>query len=790
MALDPELQEKLLEIFQTELEEQLQVITASLLKLESRPDGDERQEALEPMMRAAHNLKGAARSVGLPVISEITHTLETLFVELKNYNLIPPAEVIDACLFAVDCLRAAMEAHNTGDELSFDLKKLLIGLEEEASNVARGHPAPARKSGKRKTRAAKTSPASSPEPAIDPEQGPELEAKANPAVAESASSQPEGQSTPIPETKSKSASTRQAEAKKPTATEAVRVSIDRLDRVSALLEEMQVAKIELDDHQAVIQNLRKHAEEILQEWNAAVPTAADDRQFADFKQQYNDAAVGFRELNSAIVSTHQGVRAKINHLGLTLTSLQDEIRVMRLVPANSQLAGLARTVRDIGRELGKDINFDVVGGETEMDRAILEKIRDPLIHLVRNAIDHGIEPPEVRKAKGKPEKGSITLSIVSEGADIAIQIKDDGGGIDTDVVARMAVKRNLVSADNIKNLDHSDLVDLIFRPGFSTKEIITDVSGRGVGMDVVRSNLQTIKGNVHVETEPGAGSTFVLRVPLTLATERGLLVKAGGQQFAIPVTAVERVLNLRMNDVVNVASGQAIVFEGQPVPLRHLADALEMSNIDTAIDDGIPVVLISAGWRTVAIVVKDVMGQQEMVIKPLKPPLISVRNVTGGTLTGKGGVVIVLNARDLVETLLENVRGNRITVLADDASEAPVHVLVVDDTLTTRTLEKNILESEGYEVDVAVNGQEAWDIFQNRHFDLVVTDVQMPLMDGFELAEKIKTDDKYREIPVIIVTSLATDEDRRRGVEVGADAYIVKSHFETRELLDVVRQLT
>ncbi len=799
MALDPELQRKLLGIFRTDLEDQLQTITTCLLKLESKLEEGERQEALELIMRAAHSLKGAARGVGVSVISDITHTLETLFVELNKQNTSPPAEVIDVCLYTVDCLRAAMDAHDSGSELIFDLKDLLTRLEESAENVAKGGKSSSRKSRPRRAKKPKAEKAlvGSPDSTTTREQKPapetptpntDLTSIDDPTEAESRRQDAKIDQTPDSPDKSKS--TLPAGARSAVGQEAVRISIDRLDRVSALLEEMQVAKIEFDDHLAVVQELRKNAEEILQDWDAAAPSAADDRQFEDFKQQYNNAAIGFRDLSGAIANTHQGVRTKINHLDVTLNSLQDEIRMMRLVPANSLLAGMARTVRDIGRELGKKINFEVVGGDTEMDRAILEKLRDPLIHLVRNAIDHGIEAPEVRKKSGKSEKGNITLSVISEGAEIAIKINDDGGGIDTDVVARTAVKRNLVSSENLKNLNQSELVDLIFRPGFSTKEIITDVSGRGVGMDVVRSNLQTIKGSVHVESELGKGSTFVLRVPLTLATERGLFVRVGAQQFAIPVTAVERVLDLALDDVVNVESGQAVQFDGQPVPLRHLSEALEMNDIDTAVDEGIPVVVISAGWRTVAIVVEEVIGQQEMVIKPLKPPLMSVRNVSGGTLTGKGGIVIVLSAGDLVETMLEMATATRISTLEGGEGATPVQILVVDDTLTTRALEKNILEGEGYDVAVAVNGQEAWDLLQSRHFDLVVTDIQMPVMDGFELAERIKADENTKRIPVIIVTSLATDEDRLRGIEVGADAYIVKSHFETKELLDVVRQLT
>jgi two-component system, chemotaxis family, sensor kinase CheA len=797
MALDPEIQQKLLGIFRTDLGEQLQVITESLLVLETGPGDEARQEAIDPMMRAAHNLKGAARGIGVSTIGEITHHLETLFVELKKDNVQPSSEVIDFCLEVVDHLRSAMDAYDSGNEPPFDLPALTDKLQIIAREVSAG---PTNKPAKqRKPKEKKAKPGSANKPAskvataepdkpVSAEALPPLDPVPSPAVADEA----DKAVLPVQSTDTSSESDPPATSGRPGTQDTVRVSIDRLEQVSALLEEMQVSRIEMDDHQAVVHQLRRDAEKSLLAWNDAThaPLSADQASVEEFRQHLENTALGFRDLGNSIAHIHQDIRSKINHLGVTLTSLQDEIRMMRLVPANSVLVGLNRSVRDISRELGKKVQFKLVGADTEMDQPILEKIRDPLLHLVRNAIDHGIEMPEERLASGKPESGTITLTITSEGTDIAIEIRDDGRGIDTARIARTAVKKNLVSEENISTLSETELKNLIFRPGFSTREIITEVSGRGVGMDVVRSNLQTIKGSVRVESVQGDGSAFILKVPLTLATERGLIVRTGGQMFAIPITAVENVMNLEANDVINVESGQAVMFDGQPTPLRHLSEALEISGLDPVIDKDIPVVVISAGWRYVAIVVEEVVVQQEMVIKPLKPPLVSVRNVSGGTLTGKGGVVIVLNANDLVESLLEEGRGSRKLQLSE-AEEAPsIQVLVVDDTLTTRALEKNILEGEGYEVSVAVNGQEAWNIMQNQSFDLVVTDVQMPLMDGFELADNIKQSENHKHIPVIIVTSLASEDDKRRGIEVGADAYIVKSHFETRELVDIARQLT
>lgn len=784
MAIDPNLQQKLLGIFRTDLEEQLQVITDNLLKLETEPQIPVRLDIFDAMMRAAHSLKGGAHGIGVSNIGDIMHNLETLFVALKTRDTEHADNVVELCLSAVDHVKMAMVAFDEGGDLPFDMAALIQKLVDESSQNSKSEKSSEKAPSKPKTKPRKKTP-----PKIK-----KIEPKGEPTEAVPISNKGEidgaaiQKKAPPAEIKNKAKPVRHIRDDQ----EFIRVPVGRVETVSALLEEMQESKIELDDHLAAVHQMRRDMENSLLAWNEVISpvTVSGQIGFDEYRQKVEHASAGFNDLGVTVMNVHRDIRVKNNRLGMTLLSLQNEIRMMRLVPANTVLAGLARTVRDISRELGKKVQFEMVGAETEMDQPILETISAPLVHLVRNAIDHGLETPEIRTKNGKPEKGKITLSIIPEGAEIAIEVKDDGGGIDKKKIAEKAVKVNLVTQEKIKSFSELELINLIFKPGFSTKDEVTEVSGRGVGMDVVRSNLQGIKGEIQVKSVLGKGSTFTLRVPLTLATEQGLIVKTAGQMFAIPITSVERVMSLLREDVINVETGQAVMVNEQPVPLRYLSDALELDGTRTTQSDTINVVVLGLGWKMVAIVVEEIVGQQEMVIKPLKAPLVSVNNVSGGTLTGKGKIVIVLNANELVETLLKDTQ--TVQVFAHDLEEeiTAKKVLVVDDTLTTRALEKNILEGEGYIVTTAVNGQEAWEILRNQLFDLVVTDVQMPYMDGFELADRIKKSDVHKHIPVIIVTSLASEDDQRRGIEVGADAYIVKSHFETRELVNVAEQLT
>ncbi len=783
MKLDPELLKQLQEAFVHELDEQVQLITQGLLSFEKGLDKVARQQTLVEIFRAAHNIKGAARGVGSLDVSEIAHRLENLFGLLKRENALPEAIVIDQCLRALDRMRECSAAHIADTAPPFDVAALLAqldaaGTETPAADKPVPEPTDVGLTAASVTLPAGVATAVSVAPAATlPTTRPAIQAVA-----------PTGADVPgAPH------STDQSAAAKPVApqmgSEVIRVSIEKLNRLGGLGEELQALKIEMEDHLAMVQRFRNQVSTLVGGLNRSNGSERGGGATVATPIALKSGYDTIGQLDVIANRLHRNMRVSTNRLGVLTGTLQDDVRMMRLVPAATLLRPMARSVRDVARELGKQVEFEIKGDEIEVDRAILDGVKDPLLHLLRNAIDHGIEDPQTRSAMGKSPAGSLRIEVSGEGNQIVLAICDDGLGINEHKILASARNKKLVSDAEAAAMSREEILGLIFRPGFSTKEIITNISGRGVGLDVVASNVRALKGSVHVDAEPGRGTTFTLRLPLTLATDHGLLVCVGDVTAVIPITAVDRVMEISPHEIIEVEASHALRHNGRAVPLRELAAVLQLELPAKSRGRTLPVVVVSKGWDTVALLVDEILGEREIVIKPFSPPLVAVPNITGGALTGSGEVIMVLNPSDLVESAL---RGSRVRISAAEQLNhptAPPHILVVDDSITTRTLEKSILEHAGYQVSTAVNGQQAWESLQAGDFDLVVADVEMPVMNGFELTTSIKQDDRYQRLPVIIVTSLARDSDRQRGVAAGADAYIVKGEFETSTLLDVVAQL-
>ncbi len=789
MSIDPEFLKLLMETFRLELEEQLQSITDELLKLEKSPDDVKRQEYLNSAFRAAHNIKGAARGVDANHVEALAHRLESLFSSLKQTNIQPSATIVDLCLETVDGVREAEASQRDNREENFDKAALLdrlqqaiqtLELEQQEnpfSNDEIDNP----------TRDSEPVPAELALPKGEnddnskvPPQSADLDEKCESIETESVATVTEKsaqESTSVPAASSSS--------------DAIRVSVDKLQRVSSMAEEIQVAKIAIDDHFSDIQNMAFQIAKIESQLNRVKPVLGrnDSNVSVDASLMLAEGIESIEALRSTSNLLIKSMRNTNSRMGFLSNALQGDIRMLRLVPAATMLNPLSRVVRDIARDLNKNIRLVVEGDQIEMDRTVLDGIKNPLMHLIRNSVDHGIESPEQRLVFGKDEEGIVKIEVTSAGGQIKIVVSDDGKGIDVDKVVQIALSKNIVSQDELERMDQQAKMELIFRPGFSSKEIITDISGRGVGLDVVKANLRELNGTASISSELGKGASFILQVPLTLTSERGLQVRASGENLVIPSTSVDRIKILDFKDVLDVSANQVILINERPIPLRDLGATLEMPAGDWQDKEKIPVIIVSKGWSTVAFLVDEVVGEREIVIKRLQPPLISVPNVSGATMTGSGDIMMVLNVGDLVESAQHHSSHSNLNFERKDEKIIQPHILVVDDSITTRTLEKNILETHGYQVTTATDGLKGWNLVKENRFDLIVTDVEMPKMNGFELAEQIKSDDILKETPVIIVTSLAKDEDKKRGIEVGADAYIVKGQFETKALLDVVKQL-
>jgi two-component system, chemotaxis family, sensor kinase CheA len=518
-----------------------------------------------------------------------------------------------------------------------------------------------------------------------------------------------------------------------------------------------------------------------------------------------------RELHAQVSDLSRLYTADTMHLSLVIDELENEIKRLRMLPFSTITTTFARMVRDLARQSGKEAVLTILGGETEVDKRILEGIKDPLTHILRNAVDHGIEKPDKRLAAGKNRAGSITLSAEQNGNEILIRLADDGAGIDMEAV-RQSVARTPAtqrSGRDPNSMGEADLIDAIFSLGISTSRIITDVSGRGVGLNVVRNNIEALHGRIGVESHLGQGTVFSLILPLALTGTRGLLIRAAGQMFAIPISNVERTLSLQPSSIFTVEGHDAIQYENHPVTLVRLSEVLglpdaghinlsslkEFSAVILSITDRVGSQQLGGRQaRQVAFIIDELSGEQEIVIKDLGRQLTRVGGIAGATVMGSGEVVLVLNAADLMRLTLR--RGGRslvesfTTQTEEETGGARKTILVVDDSITTRTLEKNILEAAGYNVLIATDGYEALGMIRSTgRPDLVVTDIVMPRMDGFELTSQIKNDPQLSDLPVILVTSLDSAEDKERGIEVQADAYIVKSSFDQVNLLDTIQQL-
>ncbi|HEX9873748.1 MAG TPA: response regulator, partial [Deferrimonas sp.] len=467
-----------------------------------------------------------------------------------------------------------------------------------------------------------------------------------------------------------------------------------------------------------------------------------------------------------------------------------EAMELRMLPLSTITDDLQRTVRGLSRDQDKDIQLSVHGDDVELDRMMLEAIKPMLLHMLRNSVDHGIETPGERKKAGKSAGGRIEISARYEGGFVRLALKDDGRGIDPAKVRQAAVERRLIAAGEAAALSDEEAVYLILRPGFSTRDFITDVSGRGVGMDVVKTNLDQVKGNLVIHSAVGQGTEMLLHFPLTLAVITGLLIDCEGETYALPLHYVSEVLRLSEGDILTEGGREVIRVRGTTLPLVSLREILGLPARAAVSAGRVTALVLHFREQRIACIVTRSFGTQELVVKAMGRQLRSVDYFSGATILGDGTPALILSVPDIFSAGRTG-RGAQLLKEfgAGEARAKKGTILVVDDSITTRTMEKNILETQGYEVTVAVSGEAALAIVAEADFDLVVSDVEMPGIDGFELTRRLRQMERYAEVPVIIVTSLASDEHRRMGIEVGAQAYIVKGSFDQGTLMKTVETL-
>lgn len=746
---------ELLATFTIEAQEHVDAMSTGLLLLERTPAGEQRQSLIETVFRAAHSLKGAARAVSLTDVERLCQSLESVLSAVKREEIALTARAFETLYRSVDAVSMLLAPPAAGDE--DEGPRLAPEFLSELDALAAGGIGEGASPGPRSRRRPPSPPA--PNPSSTP--------SAPPSQDEETQTGPEA--GPVPRAGKAAARPRRSAAGAVDFGSTVRIAGERLDTVLLQAEEMLAAKL------------------------AAMQLAADlDEAVGRLRhlEHTENLESVVAELDGIARSAQSGGRL----LGVMVDNLLQDTKKLLMLPCSSLLQAFPKMVRDISLDMDKDVDLQVEGAQVELDKRILEKLKDPLVHLVRNCIDHGIETPEERLRRDKAPRATVRIAVSQVDSNrVEVIVADDGAGIDLDGVKKAAVMSGLLQEDGVGDSQSQDATALIFLSGVSTSPIITNMSGRGLGLAIVRENIEELGGQVSVETQVGAGTTFRLVLPVTHTTFRGVIVRAGKQMFVVPTVSVERVCQVDRADVVSVENRETLSLNGDVISLIRLEDVLEQprSNGGTTSKSILAIVLRSGETRA-AFYVDEVLQEQEVLVKRLGKLLSRVRNVAGACILGSGDVVPVLNTRDLMSSA-ERVSGTFAQAsqpAGKTREQRQQSILLVEDSVTSRMLLKNIIEAAGYRVTTAVDGLDGLTALRSGNYDLVVSDIVMPRMNGLELTEQIRADDVLQRLPVVLVTSLESREDREHGISAGASAYIVKSSFDNADLLETVRRLT
>ncbi|MCP2086157.1 UNVERIFIED_ORG: two-component system sensor histidine kinase and response regulator WspE [Paraburkholderia sediminicola] len=805
----------LIDLFREEARTQARVLNDGLLTLDRAPND---AAALEACMRAAHSLKGAARIVGVQVGVELAHAMEDCFVAAQEGRALLDAAWIDELLRGVDIVA---RIGNDEDESARDavsacvasLQARMVDVVPHGAAMRRDAvppAAPARVDSSASTPSAATKPQStSAEADHDPDAAfnllaSALRAEATPAPTASASTTANG-STLVSTIQSAPASASPAvpaSALAPTSHESsapatdpgrmLRVRADNLDRLLSLSGESLVESRWLKPFAQSMLRVKRVQRDGTRALDQLHETLADlklDPRAHAALEELRRLTAESQHLLAERLADLESFDRRSTHLS---QQLYDAALQCRMRPFGDGTSGLARMVRDVARSLGKKVRWQLVGESTQVDRDILDLLEAPLGHMLRNAIDHGIEAPEVRLARGKPEEGTLTLDARHTAGALLISVSDDGAGIDLDALRTSIVRKKLASAETAARLSETELLEFLLLPGFSLRDQVTEVSGRGVGLDAVHDVVKRVRGTVRITHEPGVGTRVQLQLPLTLSVIRSLLVEVAGEPYAVPLAHVNRTLHVSRADIELLEGHQHIAFDG-----RRIGVVTAHQILDTAppVNEGetVSLIVIGDGEETYGVVVDRFLGERMLVVQPLDPRLGKIRNITAGALMENGDPVLIADVDDWLRSVERLVAGGDLKHTQHGAAltarRVTRRVLVVDDSLTVRELERKLLATRGYDVTIAVDGMDGWNAVRGEHFDLVITDIDMPRMDGIELVTLIKRDPQLQSLPVMIVSYKDREEDRRAGLNAGADYYLAKGSFHDEALLDAVRDL-
>ena len=769
----------MLELFRYEVETQTQVLNTGLLALERHAGQsevqdqiqDQLQEPLEACMRAAHSLKGAARIISLDAGVRVAHVMEDFFVLAQEGKLVLQRRQMDALFKGVDLLLRIANA--PGDDETWgdhagkpEIDAFLLAMEAAMAadeSVQDGVPVA-------------TASESEPPSVVVPEP---LAVAASPPSA----------ATPESEHVVAAAMPELRESLGAAGGRAVRVSADNLDRLLSLSGEALVESRRLNTFTASMLRLKRlqreaaQALEVLQ--NTLGSSGASHAALADVRT--------LMAQSERIVGDHLMELDEFDRHSINLSQrLYEQALACRMRPFADGTGAYARMVRDVAHLLGKSARLEILGMATQIDRDILEKLDAPLGHLLRNALDHGIETPQQRKQAGKPEQGKITLEARHSAGMLLVSVSDDGAGVDLSQLRRSIASRKLVTPEVVARLSETELLEFLLLPGFSLRKEVTDISGRGVGLDVVADMLRQVRGTVRIFSSAGQGTRFQLQLPLTLSVMRSLLVGIADEPYAFPLAYVNRTLELRREQIAVLEGKQYFEVDGRHVGLISAHQILQQGEL-RARGDAVMVVVIGDHEHTYGVAVDRFLGERMLVVQALDARLGKIPNIQAGALMEDGAPLLILDVADMLRSVEKLSAAGQLESVQHTASveldKAYKRVLVVDDSLTVRELERKLLSNRGYQVVVAVDGMDGWNAVRTEPFDLVITDIDMPRMDGIELVTLIRQAPHLRTLPVMIVSYKDREEDRQRGLEAGADHYFTKSSFHDETLLQAVVDL-
>ncbi|MDQ1763592.1 hybrid sensor histidine kinase/response regulator [Achromobacter aegrifaciens] len=735
----------LLELFQLETRTQVEVLNKGLLALEHDPTS---APQLEACMRAAHSLKGAARIVDLHPAVRIAHAMEDCLVEAREGRLRLQAADIDALLMGADLLqRVATPGVELGSEIDELVKRLSNAPALPAAQAAAPVPKP--------------SDFLPPIPVLDDP----------PAAA---------------------VQRRSSDAGLGEGERVLRVTADTLNKLLGLSSETLVESHWIAPFGASMLRLKRMQAGAVQALDGVRAALAGQALDAQAQAALDDALRIVQQCQQELSQRTGEVDEFGWRMGHLAQRLYDTALACRMRPFGDGVGGMARMVRDVGRALGKQVRLEIEGESTQVDRDILEKLDAPLMHLLRNAVDHGIEMPQDRLAAGKPAEGRIRLSARHAAGMLLIELSDDGAGISLDRLRVEVVQRKLASAETAARLTEAELLEFLFLSGFSTRGEVTEISGRGVGLDVVQTMVRQLRGAVRIQQQTGQGTRFMLEMPLSLSVVRSLLVEVQEEIYAFPLAYVNHALQVRSEDIEQLEGHQHFRFMDRQIGLVSARQILRTGGAAPA-SETVCVVLVGDHDRLYGVAVDRYVGERTLVVQPLDPRLGKVQDVMAGALMDDGTPLLILDVEDMLVSVQKLVEGGQLSRVdgagAAEQARRRKRVLVVDDSLTVRELERKLLLNRGFDVAVAVDGMDGWNMLRSESFDLVVTDVDMPRMDGIELVSRIKADPKLQGLPVMVVSYKDREEDRRRGLDAGADYYLAKGSFHDDALLDAVEDL-